>query len=156
MFQRLLVGGGRGLPREFGDRIGPQRLRRRPEPVDRLDAIANHRARVLLHRTLDDALIVIDEESARDEGRGLFLLHLVELDRADDGVGRAAPKLTLVVDRRALRAKVHRRRERGQCLPRRRVGEVPMVRQVRHPPVAGDVSWYYCPGCRLGLSLFHV
>ena len=71
-----------------------------------LDPVAEHGAGVGVDGAFDDALVVIDEESRRDEDVRERLLHLIELDGAADGVGRAASELALIVDRRTERAEV--------------------------------------------------
>src|SRR5262249_15047563 len=94
-----------GALREVRDDVRPLELGTDAIARDRLDAVANHRAAVDRHRAFDDALVVVDEQARRHEVAHA-LLHAVELDRARDGVGRAAAQVALVVDGRAFGPKI--------------------------------------------------
>src|SRR5207244_734145 len=109
---------------------------------DRLDAVADHRARVGLGCVLDRPLVVVNEEAAHvDEAH--LVLPLQELDGARNRVARAAAQLALVLDRRAEGSQVRARRQSRRNRLDGAVQDVPLIRQIRNPTVAG----------RLGLPL---
>src|SRR6266699_7289875 len=68
-----------------------------------LDPVAEHGAGVGVDGAFDDALVVIDEETRRDEDLRQLLFHLVELDRAPDSIAGATAQLALIVNGWALR-----------------------------------------------------
>ena len=131
---------GGGTRRELRDDVGPLGLRAYPVARHRLDAVADHRAAVAGHRPLDLALVVVDEQTRRHEVPQP-LLHAIELHRPRDRVGGAAAELALVVDGRALRAKVGRRRQRQEILRRRGVQVVALVGLVGDPSVMANLTW---------------
>src|SRR2546430_5722583 len=71
------------LAREPGDVIWPLGLRAHAVAGHRLDAVADHGAAVDRCSALDEALVVINEETRRHEVAEL-LLQTIELDRARD------------------------------------------------------------------------
>src|SRR3569833_1270511 len=106
MLHRFGVATGGRLGLELGDHVGPHRLRTGALLTDGLDAIAKHRAGIIVNTVFDDSLVVVDEQARRSEYLREALLHLVELDRAADGVGGAAAELALVVNGRAVVTKI--------------------------------------------------
>ena len=101
---------GRRTLAKLGDVIRPIVLGRSAQLGNRLDTIANLRSGILINGAFDHSLVVIDEQARRREfPRALFAL--IELDCGADAVRGAASELSLVVDRRALRAQIDRRRQ---------------------------------------------
>src|SRR5437667_8090621 len=121
--------GGRGrLLLERRDLVGPEGLVRRALLGDALDAVTDHRARVLVDGAFHDPLVVVDEEARGREHSARFLLDLVELQGAGDRVGGAAAQGTLVVDRRTAAAQVDLGWEWPEPRQRRRVELVALIR----------------------------
>src|SRR2546421_12405539 len=67
-----------------------------------LDPVAEHGAGVGVDGAFDDALVVVNEKTRWDEDLRKALFHLVELDRAADGIAGATSQQALIVNRRAL------------------------------------------------------
>src|SRR5581483_9201529 len=86
-----------------------------------------------------NALVVIDEQPRGGE-RYLLLSHLIELECCPDRIGRAAAELPLVVNLRALRAKIDLRRQLRDNAGWRRVHQVAAVWNVPVPPVPLNFS----------------
>ena len=91
---------------ELGNKIRPHRLGTGALFGNGLDPVAEHGAGVGIDGAFDDALVVVNEETRRDEDLRELLLHLVELDGAADGIAGATSQLALIVNRRALFAQI--------------------------------------------------
>src|SRR5262249_27016332 len=76
------------------------------------------------------------EEPRRHEVGLGALLPAVELDRRRDGIGRAAPKLSLVIDRGALRPKVDACRECRQVHDGSGVQVIAIIGKIGDPSIA--------------------
>jgi len=100
---------------------------------DRFNSIPDRRTAVGAGGTFKDAFVVVDEEARRDKDLGQALFHLVELDRTSDGVGGAAPKLSLVTNWRTLPAQIDSRRQSTEHCYRRGEKEIAVIGQIRDP-----------------------
>mmetsp|Transcript_29724 Transcript_29724/g.64302 ORF Transcript_29724/g.64302 Transcript_29724/m.64302 type:complete len:303 (+) Transcript_29724:168-1076(+) len=138
--QGLLVGITGGLVGEGLLVVGPGGLIADAQLRERLDAITNVGAGVLVGSPLHRPLVVVDEQTAGNEI--LFaLLHLGEVEGAADGIGSAAAEATLVVDRKVLRrAQIHLGRQVLQLVLREGQVLVTVIRQVTLPAHTPDSS----------------
>ena len=137
MLLRLRVALRRGLRRELREDVRPHRLGAHALIRERLHPVAQLRAAVLVHRALDDALVVVDEQPRRDEVR-LLLLEQLELERAADRIRGARAELPLIVDGRHLRAQIDGGWQRGRGAPRNAKREVALVGKIRNPSESLD------------------
>src|SRR6267378_4551705 len=99
--------------------IRPHRLRTGSLVRDRFNPVPDGRAAVGTGRMFQDAFVVVNEQTRRDKNLRQALLHLIEFDRAADGVGSAAAKLTLIINRRTLPTQIDWRRSGAEHCPRR-------------------------------------
>src|SRR5436190_22770015 len=125
---------------EPGNKIGPHWLGTGTFFGHGLDPVAEHSAGVGVDGAFDDALVVVNEETRRDEDLRQRLFHLVELDGAADCIAGATSQLTLVVNGRALFAQMDPGRQGAQESGRGSVKEIALVRDVGDPAVAFDFS----------------
>src|SRR5439155_6789169 len=122
------------------DHVGPAGLRAVPLLDDGLDAVADLRARVGADAAFEGALVVVDEEARGHYRRFLALLALEVLERTRDRVRGAGAEQSLVVTGLEARPEVGFRGQRRSQLGRRRVAEIPSVRDVPDPAEALDLQ----------------
>src|SRR5437762_7230696 len=106
MLRSFRVAGSGRFGFESGNKIRPYWLGTGTLFGHGLDPVAEHGAGVGIDGAFDDALVVVDKETRRDEDLRQLLFHLVELDGATDGIARATSQLALIVNRRALRTQI--------------------------------------------------
>src|SRR5438477_2104296 len=106
MLRPFRVASSRRSGFEPGNEIWPHRLGTGALFGHGLDPGAEHSAGVGIDSALDDALVVIGEETRWNEDLREPLFHLVELDGAADGIGGATSQLALIVNGRAFRAEI--------------------------------------------------
>src|SRR5205823_13068927 len=140
MLGRFSVAGGGRFGFEPIYEIRPHRLGTGALFGHSLDPVAEHGAGVGVDGAFDDALVVVNEETRRDEDLRKLLFHLVELDGAADCIAGATSQLTLVVNGRALFAQMDPGRQGAQESGRGSVKEIALVRDVGDPAVAFDFS----------------
>jgi hypothetical protein len=94
----------------------------------------------------DGAFVVINEQARRRENLREPLLHPVKLNGSGNGVGGATAELALVINRRALRAKVNFGRQYTGQFHRCGVKMVALIRQIGQPAVTGNLvaHKFYC------------
>ena len=104
------------------------------------DPVTEHRAGIGVDGAFDDAFVVVNEETRGNEDLGKLLFHLIELDGAGDGVGSAAPQLTLVVKWRALCSEIDLGRQGAKEGGWRGVKIIALIGDIGDPAVAFDFS----------------
>src|SRR2546430_246984 len=97
----------------------------------------------LQHAALNASLVVIDEETRWDEV-AQFLLLAIELDSRCDCIRRAGTDVSLVVDPRAMSAKISLGGKHTQLRQRRRVKVIAVIGKVRHPAEPKPVIFFCC------------
>src|SRR5438067_13677584 len=140
MLGRFSVAGGGRFGSEPIYKIRPHRLGTGALFGHGLDPVAEHGACLGVVGAVDDALVVVNEQTRWDEDLRELLFHLVELDGAADGVAGATSQLALIVNRRALFAQIDPGRQGAQESGWGGVKEIALVRDVGDPAVAFDFS----------------
>src|SRR5205823_1458847 len=140
MLRSFRVAGSGRFGFESGNKIRPYWLGTGTLFGHGLDPVAEHGAGVGIDGALDDALVVIDEETRWNEDLREPLFHLVELDGAADGIGGATSQLALIVNGRAFRAEIDPGRYSAEKGRRRGVKIIALVGDVGDPAVAFDFS----------------
>src|SRR6185369_6959338 len=90
---------------EFRDVIRPDILRADAEFLQPFNTVADLRPGILLHGMLQTSLAVIEEQAA-DIGEADSVQVLQEFQRPRQRIGGAAPKIALILDRRAARTEI--------------------------------------------------
>src|SRR5690242_16812500 len=116
------------LVRKALDVVRPDVLRAETALDDGLDAIANLRAGIAVHRPFERSRVVVDEASRGHHRRRLTLFLLEELQGAGDRVRGARAQLALVVAGGEAASEIDPRRQRARQARRRLVAEVALVR----------------------------
>ena len=137
---RLGIASSRRFGFEFVNKVWPDRLGTGALFGYSFDPVAEHGAGVGVDGPFDDALVVIDEETRRNEDLREALFHLVELNRAADGVGGATTELALIVNRRAFCSEVDLGRQGAKEGGWRGVKEIALIGDIGNPAVAFDFS----------------
>src|SRR5437899_4795254 len=141
MIGRLFVARGRRFLGELRNLVWPLLFTAHTKLDERFDAVANHRARVVIDRAFHRAFVVVNEQPAQIGDRVTGFL-FKEFQVANQSVGRATAKLPLIFHRRTACAQIHLWR---QFLRRRGDGSVefvPIIGPVGHPPVPGIHFWF--------------
>ena len=133
VFGCLRVANCRRSRLELRYKVRPHRFGTGSLVRDRFDSVPDRRTAVGAGGTFKDAFVVVNEEARRDKDLRQALLHLVKLNRASDGVGGTAAKLSLVINRWALPTQIDSRWQSSEHCHRRGIKEIAVIGQIRDP-----------------------